>query len=193
MSDPTFIIKLFKQRKKMTEMPDYTPETGTFGDYNPNATPTDEEIAKAISHPVLTHLNGRLEKLENELSLMTAQKDAVTREKEFINTQLINARDKYRKAEYALTDLLKEMIADEDITLENAQRIADIFDNVTLTKRISIRYDIIATVEVEVPFGADEDEVADNTYCDSVRFDSYESNHEVLEVDFDVTDWNVVS
>ena len=177
----------------MTEMPDYTPETGTFGDYNPNATPTEDEIAKAISHPVLTHLNGRLEKLENELSLMTAQKDAVTREKEFINTQLINARDKYRKAEYALTDLLKEMIADEDITLENAQRIADIFDNVTLTKRITIRYDIVASVEVEVPFGADEDEVADNTYCDSVRFDSYESNHEVLEVDFDVTDWNVVS
>jgi hypothetical protein len=193
MSVVPFIIKLFNRKKTMTEMPDYTPETGTFGEYNPNATPTEDEIAKAISHPVLTHLNGRLEKLENELSLMTAQKDAVTREKEFINTQLINARDKYRKAEYALTDLLKEMIADEDITLENAQRIADIFDNVTLTKRITIRYDIVASVEVEVPFGADEDEVADNTYCDSVRFDSYESNHEVLEVDFDVTDWNVVS
>jgi hypothetical protein len=145
------------------------------------------------THPVLATLNEKVTKLENDLSILTAERDARAREKDFINSQLTNARDKYRKAEYALTDLLKEMIADEDITLENAQRIADIFDNVTLTKRISIRYDIVATVEVEVPFGADEDEVADNTYCDSVRFDTYESNHEVLEVDFDVTDWNVVS
>jgi hypothetical protein len=145
------------------------------------------------THPVLATLNEKVTKLENDLSILTAERDARAREKDFINSQLINARDKYRKAEYALTDLLKEMIADEDITLENAQRIADIFDNVTLTKRISIRYDIVATVEVEVPFGADEDEVADNTYCDSVRFDTYESNHEVLECDFDVTDWTVVS
>ena len=166
----------------MNETPDFT--------YEP---PTEEEIAKAISHPVLTHLNTRLEALQVDLSSVTAERDALNNKLEFINTQLMNARDKYRKAEYALTDLLKEMIADDDITIENAQRIADIFDNVILSKRISIRYDIIATVEVEVPFGADEDEVADNTYCDSVRFDSYENNHEVLEVDFDITDWNVVS
>ena len=145
------------------------------------------------THPVLQVLNEKVAKLENDLTLMTAERDALNNKSEFINTQLINARDKYRKAEYALTDLLKEMIADEDITIENAQRIADIFDNVILSKRISIRYDIIATVEVEVPFGSDEDEVADNTYCESVRFDTYESNHEVLEVDFDITDWNVVS
>jgi len=145
------------------------------------------------THPVLQALNEKVAKLENDLSLMTAQKDAVTREKEFINTQLINARDKYRSAEYSLTDLLKELITDEDITIENAQRIADIFDNVLLTKRVTIRYDIVATVELEVPFGKEDDEVADNTYCDRVTFETYEEDSEVLEVDFDVTDWNVVS
>ncbi|NBR23687.1 MAG: hypothetical protein EBU08_07930 [Micrococcales bacterium] len=110
-----------------------------------------------------------------------------------MSAQITKWSDKYRKAEYALTDLLKEMITDEDITIENAQRIADIFDDVLLTKRVTIRYDIVATVEVEVPFGADEDEVADQVYCDRVTFETYESNSEVLEVDFDVTDWNVSS
>ena len=145
------------------------------------------------THPVLQALNEKISKLENDLSITTAERDANKNENNFISSQLINARDKYRKAEYALTDLLKEMISDDDITIENAQRIADIFDNVVLSKRISIRYDIVATVEVEVPFGTDEDEVADNTYCDRVAFETYLDNSEILEVDFDVTDWNVVS
>jgi hypothetical protein len=145
------------------------------------------------THPVLQALNEKVSKLENDLSILTAERDATAREKDFINSQLINARDKYRKAEYALTDLLKELITDEEITIDNAQRIADIFDNVILSTRVTIRYDIVAAVELEVPFGKDLDEVADNTYCDSVRFETYESDSEVLEVDFDVTDWNVVS
>jgi hypothetical protein len=145
------------------------------------------------THPVLTALNEKVATLENALSIATAEKDKLNNDKEFISAQLTKWSDKYRKAEYALTDLLKELITDEDITIENAQRIADIFDSVILTKRISIRYDIVATVELEVPFGADEDEVADNTYCDSVRFDNYESDHEILECDFDVSDYNIVS
>jgi hypothetical protein len=151
------------------------------------------EVTPTIQHPVLVAQNERIETLMKANEQLVEENTRLTNNHTFVSEQLRKSSDKYRSAEYSLTDLLKEMIADEDITLENAQRIADIFDNVTLTKRISIRYDIIATVEVEVPFGADEDEVADNTYCDSVRFDSYESNHEVLEVDFDVTDWNVVS
>jgi hypothetical protein len=167
MSVVALIIKLIKRKKKMNE----ELEIGTF---TPN------------THPVLAKLKEELLEAQTKYADTYSRLTTVFDEKSKLS-------DKYCKAEYALTDLLKEMIADEDITLENAQRIADIFDNVILTKRISIRYDIVATVEVEVPFGADEDEVADNTYCDSVRFDTYESNHEVLEVDFDVTDWNVVS
>jgi hypothetical protein len=172
MSVVALIIKLIKRKKKMNE---------------------EVEVTPTIQHPVLIVLNEKVATLENALSIATAEKDKLNNDKEFISAQLTKWSDKYRKAEYALTDLLKELITDEDITIENAQRIADIFDSVILTKRITIRYDIVATVEVEVPFGADEDEVADNTYCDSVRFDNYESDHEVLECDFDVSDYNVVS
>lgn len=151
------------------------------------------EATPTIQHPVLITLNEKVARLEADLSVATAEKDKLNSDKEFLSAQITKWSDKYRKAEYALTDLLKEMITDEDITIENAQRIADIFDDVLLTKRVTIRYDIVATVEVEVPFGADEDEVADQVYCDRVTFETYESNSEVLEVDFDVTDWNVSS
>jgi len=172
MSVVPLIIKLFTRKKKMNE--------------EVEATPT-------IQHPVLITLNEKVARLEADLSVATAEKDKLNSDKEFLSAQITKWSDKYRKAEYALTDLLKEMITDEDITIENAQRIADIFDDVLLTKRVTIRYDIVATVEVEVPFGADEDEVADQVYCDRVTFETYESNSEVLEVDFDVTDWNVSS
>jgi len=154
---------------------------GQFGEFVPN------------THPVLANLNAKVAELENALSLATAEKDKLNNEKTFISEQLRKSADKYRSAEYSLTDLLKELITDEDITIENAQRIADIFDNVLLTKRVTIRYDIVATVELEVPFGKEDDEVADNTYCDRVTFETYEEDSEVLEVDFDVTDWNVTS
>jgi hypothetical protein len=154
---------------------------GQFGEYVPN------------THPVLANLNAKVAELENALSLATAEKDKLNNEKTFISEQLRKSADKYRSAEYSLTDLLKELITDEDITIENAQRIADIFDNVNLTRRVTIRYDIVATVELEVPFGKEDDEIADNTYCDRVVFDTYESDCEVLEVDYDVTDWNVTS
>jgi hypothetical protein len=145
------------------------------------------------THPVLAALNEKVARLEADLSIATAEKDKLKQNNEFVSAQLTKWSDKYRKAEYALTDLLKELITDEEISIENAQRIADIFDNVILTKRVNIRYDIVVSVELEVPFGKDPDEVADNTYCDSVRFDTYEEDSEVLECDFDVTDWNVVS
>ena len=145
------------------------------------------------THPVLQALNEKVTSLENALSIATAEKDKLNSDKEFLSAQITKWSDKYRSAEYSLTDLLKELITDEDITLENAQRIADIFDNVNLTRRVTIRYDIVATVELEVPFGKEDDEIADNTYCDRVTFETYEEDSEVLEVDFDVTDWNVTS
>jgi hypothetical protein len=154
---------------------------GQYGEFVPN------------THPVLANLNAKVVELENALSLATAEKDKLNSDKDFLSAQITKWSDKYRKAEYSLTELLKELITDEDITIENAQRIADIFDNVLLTKRVTIRYDLVATVELEVPFGKDLDEVADNTYCDRVVFDTYESDIEVLEVDYDVTDWNVTS
>ena len=174
MSDPTPIIEPHQEK----EAPMEEINIGTF---IPN------------THPVLQTLNEKVSKLENDLSILTAERDATSREKDFINSQLINARDKYRKAEYALTDLLKEMISDEDITIENAQNIADLFDSVILTKRVTIQYDIVSTVEFEVPFTMDENEVADNAYCDVVRFDTYDSDSEGLECDFDISNYTVIS
>jgi hypothetical protein len=175
MSDPTPIIEPHQEKEapmeEINNEPTFTPNT----------------------HPVLATLNEKVARLENDLSIATAEKDKLSNEKTFVSEQLRKSADKYRSAEYSLTDLLKELITDEEISIENAQRIADIFDNVILTKRVNIRYDIVVSVELEVPFGKDPDEVADNTYCDSVRFDTYEEDSEVLECDFDVTDWTVVS
>jgi hypothetical protein len=148
-----------------------------MNEFDPNATPTEDEIAKAISHPVLTHLNQRLENLQ---SLLTASQDSVTR-----------LRDVYRTAEYSLEALLKELLDDEEISPENAQRIADIFDSITLTKQVEITYTISATATVEVPYGSDPDEVADSTYVERVEFYTDFDGADVLEVDHDVEDWKV--
>jgi hypothetical protein len=164
----------------MTEqMPDYKPETGTFGEYDPNATPTEEEIATAISHPVLTHLNKRLETLQT----LVAEKEATA----------LRLRDKYRTAEYKLEAVLKELLDDEEIELEVAKRIADVFDSITLTKQITLQYDITATATIEVPYGADADEVAGSTYVERVEFYTDFDDAEVLESDHDVNDWRDVS
>ena len=160
-------------------MPDYKPETGTFGEYDPNATPTEEEIAKAISHPVLTHLNKRLETAH----ALVAEKDAT----------ILRLRDKYRTAEYALEAKLKELLDDESIELEYAKEIAEIFDGITLTKQITIQYDITATATLEVPYGADPDDVAGSCYVERVEFYTDFEDAEVLESDHDVQDWRDVS
>jgi hypothetical protein len=156
-----------------------TDNTGTFGQYDPNATPTEEEIATAISHPVLTHLNSKVENLESQLK---ASQDSVLR-----------LRDKYRTAEYALEAKLKELLDDESIELEYAKEIAEIFDGITLTKHITIQYDITATATIEVPYGADADDVAGSTYVERVEFYTDFEDAEVLESDSDVNDWRDVS
>lgn len=172
MSVVPLIIKLITRKKKMNE---------------------EVEVTPTIQHPVLTAQNERIETLMKANEELAGELAAYKNKDEYVSAQLTKWSDKYRKAEYALTDLLKELITDEDIILENAQRIADIFDNISLTKRISIRYNVSVGVELEVPLDADEDEVADQVYCDRVSFETYESNYEVLEVDFEVEDWNVVS
>lgn len=144
------------------------------------------------THPVLSALNEKIAELENELSLATARKDALQNSFDLANTNYQKAVDKYRTAEYSLTSVLKELLDDEDITFENATKIADIFDSVTLTKVVMIRYELHADVELEVPYGSDVDDIAGNTYIDRVTAETYESDVEVLEVDFDVSDYRVV-
>jgi hypothetical protein len=153
----------------MTEqMPDHNPETGTFGEYVPES-----------NHPVLQQLKNQIENLESQLK---ASQDTVMR-----------VRDKYRTAEYSVEAKLKELLDDENIELEYAKEIADIFDSITLTKQITIQYDITATATIEVPYGADADDVAGSTYVERVEFYTDFEDAEVLESDSDVNDWRDVS
>lgn len=142
--------------------------TGTFGEYVPES-----------NHPVLQQLKKQIEELEVKL----ADKEATA----------LRFRDKYRTAEYAVEAKLKELLDDENIELEYAKEIADIFDSITLTKQITIQYDITATATIEVPYGADNDDVAGSTYVERVEFYTDFEDAEVLETDQDVNDWRDVS
>jgi len=121
-------------------------------------------------HPVLQQLNTQIENLQSQL---TASQDSVMR-----------LRDKYRTAEYKVEALLKELLADDLITIEIAERFAEIFDNISLTKQVEINYTVSGTITVEVPFGMEDYEITNNTFIDRVEADAYE-NIDVLEVSFD--------
>ena len=121
-------------------------------------------------HPVLQQLNTQIENLQSQL---TASQDSVMR-----------LRDKYRTAEIKVEALLKELLADDLITIEIAERFAEIFDNISLTKQVEINYTVSGTITVEVPFGMEDYEITNNTFIDRVEADAYE-NIDVLEVSFD--------
>ena len=148
---------------------------GTFGDYVPES-----------NHPALQQLKTKIADLEAQVertNTLVAEKDA----------RILQLRDKYRTAEYKLEAVLKELLDDESIELEYAKSIADIFDSITLTKQVTIQYDITATVTLEVPYGADADDVAGSTYVERVEFYTDFDEAEVLESDQDVNDWRDVS
>ena len=162
----------------MTEMPDYNPEMGTFGEY----VPTEPAVS---NHPVLLALNEKVERLEKEL----AEKE---RYRVSNADQLRTLRYDHESKKLKLKDFLVSLVEEEDLHYDNAKTIADIFD-ILLTKRIDIEYNITASVTIEVPITADEDEVADEIYCERVEFSAYNSDYEVLESDYDVSDWNIRS
>lgn len=142
------------------------------------------EDQPTIQHPVLVSLNEKVESLTTQVSNLQSQNQALQ------DTNL-RLRDKYRSAEYQLEAKLKELLDDEEISVENAQAIADIFDGITLTKQIEITYTISATATIEVPYGADPDEVADSVYVERVEFYTDYDNADVLETDHEVEDWRV--
>ena len=159
----------------MTEMNDYNPQIGTFGDYVP---PTIEEVINepAVSnHPVLTALNEKIARLEKELA-----------EKEFYRTstadQLRSARYDHDSKKLKLKDVLIDFIDHNYLDYECGKQIADIFD-ILLTKRIEVEYKISASVTIEVPINADEDDVANEVFCDRVDFSSYHRDYEILDSD----------
>jgi hypothetical protein len=149
-----------------------------MNEYNPE-TPSS-------NHPVLLPLQTKIADLEAQVE----RTNALVAEKD---TRILQLRDKYRTAEYSLEAKLKELLDDESIELEYAKEIAEIFDGITLTKQITIQYDITATATIEVPYGADPDDVAGSTYVERVEFYTDFEDAEVLETDQDVNDWRDVS
>lgn len=151
------------------------------------------EVTPTIQHPVLIALNEKVANLENDLSILTAERDALKNKDEFVSAQLKKWSDKYRLMESCVQDLLKEMLDDEEIEFEAAKKIAELFDNVTLSKQVTIRYSITADVLVEMPYNADADEVAGDIYLDRVDFSTYHGDADILETDPEIEDWNIVS
>lgn len=151
------------------------------------------DVTPTIQHPVLIALNEQVAKLENDLSILTAERDALKNKDEFVSAQLKKWSDKYRLMESCVQDLLKEMLDDEEIEFDAAKKIAELFDNVNLSKQITIRYTISADVLVEMPYNADADAIADDLYLDRVDFSTYHGDAEILETDTDVEDWRVIS
>jgi DNA polymerase elongation subunit (family B) len=162
----------------MTEMPDYNPEMGTFGDY----VSTEPAVS---NHPVLLALNEKVESLEKQLA-------EAERYRASNADQVRTLRYDHDSKKLKLKDVLVDFVEHNLLPYEDAKTIADIFD-ILLTKRIEIEYNITASVTLDVPITADPDDVADNLYCDRVDFSTYNEDHEVLETDFDVSDWNVRS
>jgi predicted DNA-binding protein YlxM (UPF0122 family) len=162
-------------------------QIGTFTDYGqPDFAMEEVVVEPAVSnHPVLKALNERLEELEKKLAESERYRSTNA-------DQLRSVRYDHDSKKLKLKDVLAELLEEEDITFENANKIAEIFD-VMLTKRIDIEYNITASVTIEVPMNADPDEVADEMYCERVEFNSYNSDYEILETDYDVSDWNVRS
>ena len=75
MSVVALIIKLIKRKKKMNE---------------------EVEVTPTIQHPVLIALNEKVANLENDLSILTAERDALKNKDEFVSAQLKKWSDKYR-------------------------------------------------------------------------------------------------
>jgi len=110
-----------------------------------------------------------------------------------VSAQLKKWSDKYRLVERSVQDTLKEMLDDEEIEFDAAKKIAELFEDVTLSKQVTIRYSITADVLVEMPYNADADEVANDIYLDRTDFSTYHGDADILETDAELEDWNVVS
>lgn len=151
------------------------------------------EVTPTIQHPVLITLNERVEVLTKANEELLAEVNALKNKDEFVSAQLKKWSDKYRLVERSVQDTLKEMLDDEEIEFDAAKKIAELFEDVNLTKQVTIRYSITADVLVEMPYNADADEVANDIYLDRTDFSTYHGDADILETDAELEDWNVVS
>lgn len=146
------------------------------GNIVPDPIPASDVIGNASEHPVLSTLKNRIAELEREVEVTKKNSD--------------NYRNRWNELcnqRYTLENALRTFVEDEEIELNIATQIAEIFD-ITLTKTIDVELTFKVSVSVEVPLGEEMtvDDVADNV---SISVD-YSGAGELLESDADLDDWN---
>lgn len=153
---------------------------------NNNPEPTiisEEEIAKAMSHPVLIDLNTRLAKQVEENAKLIKQIEGM-------NTNIrtyVATLDRKQIRINNVGDYLKEALDDREIESEVASKIADLL-GIGLTTLVEVKMTFEATASVLVPYGskADVDEVAENFYA-TLTYGGY---GEVDSEHIEMTDWS---
>jgi uncharacterized coiled-coil protein SlyX len=138
------------------------------------------------NHPVLTQLKKRIEELEMNI---TTQSSFIADYKKSLEQQF----DRTHKQQLECQSVLEILLENQDITIDDAQLIADCFDYVSLSKTVQIEFNITATATVQIPFGADPDDVASSVFVQSVDFYTDYADTEILDHDFFTDDYNVVS
>jgi hypothetical protein len=148
------------------------------GNVIPSPIPASVVLGQSVEseHPVLSGLKTRIAELEREVEVTKGNSD--------------NYRNRWNELcnqRFTLENALRTFVEDEEIELNIAQQIADIF-NIALTKTIDVELTFKVSVSVEVPIGDEmtADDVADNV---SISVDYYGSG-ELLESDSDLDDWS---
>ena len=146
-----------------------------------NNPPENIGIETESNHPSLQVYKDRLALLEKEI--VNAKDQNIE-----LNRTYNNLRATYNTKKDELKDALVELVRDENLEIEHAQTLADIF-GISLTKIVDVRLTLSALVQVEVPITADDDDVASNVYPDSVSWYSYDG--EIIDDEISVEDYNV--
>ena len=148
------------------------------GNVIPSPIPASVVLGQSVEseHPVLSGLKTRIAELEREVEVTKGNSD--------------NYRNRWNELcnqRFTLENALRTFVEDEEIELNIAQQIADIF-NIALTKTIDVELTFKVSVSVEVPLGDEMtvDDVADNV---SISVDYYGTG-ELLESDSDLDDWS---
>ena len=144
----------------------------------PDPIPASVVLGEAVEseHPVLKSLKDRIAELEREVAVVKGNSD--------------NYRNRWNELcnqRYTLENALRTFVEDEELSMDIAGQIAEIFD-INLTKTIDVELTFKVSVSVEVPLGSEltADDVADYV---SISVD-YSGEGELLESDSDLDDWN---
>ena len=148
------------------------------GNVVPDPIPASLVLGETVipEHPSLSVLKNRITELEREVQITKQTSDNYRNRWNELNNQ-----------KYTLENALRTFVEDEELSMEIAGQLAEIFD-ITLTKTIDVELTFKVSVSVEVPLGSEltVDDVADYV---SIAVD-YSGEGDLIESDFNLDDWN---